>query len=107
MIGNARLLNEARELEARWSKSGLLSGIIDRCTRATTAVLLESQRLMNEMPAPANYWMRYIEASKVPLDPDNFIPRKGLLTRYGQKRFKEIDRLSSCELLMKLEEDCQ
>ena len=97
MIGNARLLNEARELEARWSKSGLLSGIIDRCTRATTAVLLESQRLMNEMPAPANYWMRYIEASKVPLD----------LTRYGQKRFKEIDRLSSCELLMKLEEDCQ
>lgn len=41
-------LNEAKELERRWSQTGLLEGIQDRHTRACTAVLLENQRLINE-----------------------------------------------------------
>lgn len=56
---NARFLNEAREIEARWSRplrngKSLLDGIVDdhgrpdRYARATTAVMLENQRLMNE-----------------------------------------------------------
>lgn len=45
---NERFLNEAKELEARWAKSGLLEGITDKLLRSTTAVLLEGQRLMNE-----------------------------------------------------------
>jgi len=45
---NARFLNEAQELEARWAKSGLLDGIKDRFSRQTTAVMLECQRLHNE-----------------------------------------------------------
>jgi hypothetical protein len=49
MQANARLLNEARELEARWSQTGLLDGIEDRFIRSTTAVLLENQKLMNEV----------------------------------------------------------
>ena len=46
---NARYLNEARELEGRWGKTGLLDGIKDNNTRAVTAVLLENQRLINEV----------------------------------------------------------
>lgn len=46
---NARFLNEARELENRWSQTGLLEGIGDKYTRSCTAVLLENQRLMNEV----------------------------------------------------------
>lgn len=53
---NSRLLNEARELEHKWSGTGLLEGIVDPHTRkkdkavtATTAVLLENQYLMNEV----------------------------------------------------------
>ena len=50
---NARFLNEAREIEARWSKplrngKSMLDGITDRYERATTSVILENQRLMNE-----------------------------------------------------------
>jgi hypothetical protein len=48
MEGNAKFLNEARVLEDRWSKTGLLEGISDKYVRSTTAVLLENQRLMNE-----------------------------------------------------------
>lgn len=48
MNANAAFLNEARELETRWAKTGLLENIQDRYVRATTAVLLENQRLMNE-----------------------------------------------------------
>ena len=48
MNANAAFLNEARELETRWKKTGLLENINDRYVRATTAVLLENQRLMNE-----------------------------------------------------------
>ncbi len=48
MDANARLLNEAKELEARWATTGLLDGIEDSFTRSTTAVLLENQRLINE-----------------------------------------------------------
>jgi hypothetical protein len=47
---NARFLNEAKMLESRWNKSGLLDGIKDRWSRPVTAVLLESQRLINETP---------------------------------------------------------
>jgi len=48
MQGNSKFLNEAKELEARWSQSGLLEGISDKYTRSVTAVLLENQRLVNE-----------------------------------------------------------
>lgn len=48
MDANARFLNEAKELEARWQKTSLLDGIEDRYTRSCTAVLLENQRLINE-----------------------------------------------------------
>lgn len=46
---NAKFLNEARELTAQWSPTGLLEGIQDDYTRSCTAVLLENQRLMNEI----------------------------------------------------------
>jgi len=49
MNANARFLNEAKELEGRWGQTGLLDGIDDRFVRSTTAVLLENQRLMNEV----------------------------------------------------------
>jgi hypothetical protein len=49
MNANSRFLNEAKELETRWSKTGLLEGIEDRYVRSATAVLLENQRLMNEV----------------------------------------------------------
>lgn len=47
--GNAQFLNEARELEGRWGALGLLEGLQNKYDRATTAVLLENQRLMNEI----------------------------------------------------------
>ena len=46
---NAKFLNEARELENRWAQTGLLDNIEDRYTRSCTAVLLENQRLINEV----------------------------------------------------------
>lgn len=46
---NARFLAEAIECEARWKKTGLLDGLESRFIRATCAVLLESQRLVNEV----------------------------------------------------------
>jgi len=46
---NSRFLNEAREIEAKWGKTGLLEGIDEKWSRSTCAVLLESQRLMNEV----------------------------------------------------------
>lgn len=49
MNANSRFLNEAKELETRWGKTGLLEGIQDRYVRSATAVLLENQRLMNEV----------------------------------------------------------
>jgi hypothetical protein len=45
---NARFLEEAKAIEARWAKTGLLKGISKRWDRQVTAVLLEGQRLMNE-----------------------------------------------------------
>jgi len=48
MNANARFLNEAREVEANWSKTGILKGIEDPYVRSATAVLLENQRLINE-----------------------------------------------------------
>ena len=53
MSFNARYLNEAREIEQRWSKplrngKSMLDGISNRYERATASVLLENQRLMNE-----------------------------------------------------------
>lgn len=49
MNANSRFLNEAKELETRWNKTGLLEGIEDRYVRSATAVLLENQRLINEV----------------------------------------------------------
>jgi hypothetical protein len=49
MNANARFLNEAKELETRWSKTGILKGIEDPYVRSATAVLLENQRLINEV----------------------------------------------------------
>lgn len=48
MNANARFLNEAKELESRWAKTGILKGIEDPMVRSSTAVLLENQRLINE-----------------------------------------------------------
>ena len=53
MISNARFLEEAKYMEERWKKSGLLEGVdliaLKRWNRVQTAALLESQRLMNEI----------------------------------------------------------
>ena len=46
---NAKFLNEAAVLENRWGETGLLGGIEEKYTRSCTAVLLENQRLMNEV----------------------------------------------------------
>lgn len=48
MQGNARFLNEARQLEGKWKETGLLDDIGDRYARSATAVLLENQHLYNE-----------------------------------------------------------
>jgi hypothetical protein len=47
MNTNSKFLNEARELETTWGKTGLLEGIADPHVRKATAVLLENQRLCN------------------------------------------------------------
>lgn len=49
MNANSRFLNEARQLESLWSKTGLLEGINDTYARSCAAVLLENQKLMNEV----------------------------------------------------------
>src|SRR5271156_792156 len=59
MNANAKFLNEAKELVGTWGKTGLLEGIGDydkkgkfhesRYEKAACAVLLENQRLMNEV----------------------------------------------------------
>jgi len=49
MNANAKFLNEARELEKRWSETGLLEGIDSRYDRSCASVLLENQRLFNEV----------------------------------------------------------
>lgn len=46
---NSQFLNEAREIESQWAKTGLLDDIDNRFERSTTAVLLENQRLINEV----------------------------------------------------------
>lgn len=47
---NSRYLEEARQIEARWSRLGLLLPTNRQFDRQATAVLLESQRLINEQP---------------------------------------------------------
>lgn len=49
MNANAKYLNESKELMNRWETTGILKGIEDKATRAATAVLLENQRLFNEV----------------------------------------------------------
>lgn len=49
MNANAKFLNEARELEKRWTETGLLEGIDNRYERSCASVLLENQRLINEV----------------------------------------------------------
>jgi len=46
---NSRYLNEAKEIENRWASVGMLDGIDNRFDRSTTAVMLENQRLINEV----------------------------------------------------------
>jgi len=46
---NSQLLNEAKAIEAKWSKTGLLKGLDNKYERETTAVMLENQRLFNEV----------------------------------------------------------
>jgi hypothetical protein len=47
---NKKFLEEAQKLEKIWTKRGLLEGINNRYSRAITAKMLESQRLINEIP---------------------------------------------------------
>ena len=49
MNANSQFLNEAKALEGRWGKTGLLEGIDNRYVRSAAAVLLENQRLYNEV----------------------------------------------------------
>jgi hypothetical protein len=51
MDANNKFLNEAREIETQWKKTGLLEGpeMADRYVRSTTAVMLENQRLANQL----------------------------------------------------------
>ena len=49
MNGNARFLNEAKILERRWGETGLLNGIKDDHTRLCASVMLENQKLVNEV----------------------------------------------------------
>lgn len=49
MTANAKFLNEARELEKTWGKTGILEGLNNRYDRSSCAVLLENQRLFNEL----------------------------------------------------------
>lgn len=46
---NSMFLNEARKLDGKWSQTGLLEGIDNKHTRSATAVLLENQKLFNEL----------------------------------------------------------
>lgn len=46
---NSQFLNEARSIESQWAKTGLLDDLDNRFERSTTAVLLENQRLINEV----------------------------------------------------------
>lgn len=45
---NNKFLDEAKMLEERWNKTGLLAGLDDRFSRTSTASMLECQRLHNE-----------------------------------------------------------
>lgn len=46
---SATFLNEAKEIQSEWSKTGLLEGIDNDYTRSVTSVILENQRLFNEL----------------------------------------------------------
>lgn len=46
---NSQYLTEAKVLEKRWGQQGFLEGIQDPAIRKSTSVLLENQRLINEM----------------------------------------------------------
>jgi len=48
MNPNAKFLNEAKAITARWAKTGVLDGIDKKYDRAATAILMECQRLHNE-----------------------------------------------------------
>lgn len=51
MQSNSHYLNEAKQIEAYWKKTGLLEGkdVTDRHVRLTTAVMLENQSLANKL----------------------------------------------------------
>jgi hypothetical protein len=56
---DSKYLDEAREIEHRWNKTGLLARFDDPFARATIAVLLENQKLMSEQslkdPEPVQF----------------------------------------------------
>jgi hypothetical protein len=57
---NAKFIEEAILCEARWKKLGLFKDIQEYYqSRQIIAVLMESQRLVNELPGPQykNYWL--------------------------------------------------
>jgi hypothetical protein len=45
---NNKFLDEAKMLEGRWAKTGLLAGLDGRFSRISTASMLECERLHNE-----------------------------------------------------------
>lgn len=59
-------INEARLLESRWNSTGLLAGIEDCHQRRCCAVLLENQRLYNELSLDSNDLAQYKRTS-IPL----------------------------------------
>lgn len=56
---NKKFLEEAKILEKQWTKKGLLGDV--KYSRVVTTESLESQRLLNELPGPANFWISYGE----------------------------------------------
>ena len=89
MTMNAKYLQEARELEKRWEGHPLLGA-----ARGCTTVLLESQRLMNELPidgdiaqfkriqiplrrreytSPTHYWLERAEKKETSIWDDDVV----------------------------------
>lgn len=66
---STRFLHEARELETRWAKAGLLDGLSEKYIRSATASLMEAQRLCNEIAKPpAPKWPQPLVGPNYPLD---------------------------------------
>lgn len=86
---NSRYLNEAKELEKRWAKTGLLKGLSKKYLRSSTAVLLESQRLMNEQ-----------SVKELPPCTSIFCPRCGAILKEcaASEFYKDDPKRFKCEV---------